>query len=179
MKKILLAAALFIGLHTFGQEKKETKNSEGIVWMSIEEAEEAAKEEPRKILIDVYTDWCGWCKRMDQTTFQNPVIVDYINQNYYAVKLDAEQKDSIRFKDHTFKFVKQGKRGYHELAAALLNGRMSYPNIVYLDEDLNLIQAVPGYQNTKSMEQILTYFGQDEFKKQSFEDFVASFESQL
>lgn len=148
-------------------------------WMSIEQAEAASKKEPRKVIVDVYTDWCGWCKRMDQTTFSNPVIAEYINQNYYAVKLDAEQKDSITFKDHTFKFVAQGRRGYHELAAALLNGKMSYPNIVYMNEQMQVIQAVPGYQDAKSFEKIIKFFGEDHFQNISWEDYQKNFVSEL
>lgn len=154
-------------------------SAQEINWLTIEEAEELSKEEPRKLIIDVYTDWCGWCKRMDQTTFSNPVIAEYVNKHFYAVKLDAEQKDSIFFKDHTFKFVAQGRRGYHELAAALLNGKMSYPNIVYMNEQLQVIQAVPGYQDAASFEKIIKFFGEDHFVNTSWEDFQKDFVSEL
>lgn len=174
MKRILLALALLFTLGSYAQENKDKIN-----WMTIEEAEAASKEEPRKLIIDVYTDWCGWCKRMDKTTFSNPVIVDYINENYYAVKLDAEQKDSITFRDYTFKFVEQGRRGYHELAAALLNGKMSYPSIVYMDEELNMIQAIPGYQDAKSLEKIVKFFGENRHTELTFEDYQKDFESEL
>lgn len=173
MKYTGYIAALFL-LLSLGSMQAQKVN-----WMSIEEAEAAAKEEPRKVIVDVYTDWCGWCKRMDQTTFSNPVIAEYINQNYYAVKLDAEQKDSINFKDHTFKYVAQGRRGYHELAAALLNGKMSYPNIVYMNEQMQVIQAVPGYQDAKSFEKIIKFFGEDHFQDTSWEDFQKNFVSEL
>lgn len=166
-------AALVLFL-SFGNIQAQKVN-----WMSIEEAEEASKKEPRKVIVDVYTDWCGWCKRMDQTTFSNPVIAEYINENFYAVKLDAEQKDSINFKDHTFKYVAQGRRGYHELAAALLNGKMSYPNIVYMNEQMQVIQAVPGYQDAKSFEKIIKFFGEDHFQDTSWEDFQKTFVSEL
>ena len=96
-----------------------------VKWISIEEAEKLNKQEPRKIMVDVYTDWCGWCKKMDKETFSHPVIAEYINKNYYAVKLDAEGKDEITFSGTTYKFIAQGSRGYHELAAGLLNGKMS------------------------------------------------------
>ena len=101
MKNLFLLFALVASTFTFAQEK--------INWMTIEEAEAANKKEPRKLVIDVYTDWCGWCKKMDKDTFQNEKIAKYVNENYYAVKFNAEQKDSIVFLGQTFKFVAQGK----------------------------------------------------------------------
>lgn len=173
-KTFALTLLALLSLTTFAQ-----KDNGGIEWISIYELENAMANEPRKVVIDVYTDWCGWCKRMDATTFKNEVIADYVNEKYYAVKLDAEQKDSISFRDHTFKFVKQGKRGYHELAAALLQGKMSYPSIVYLDEELNMIQPVPGYQDAAQFEKVIKYFGGNHYKNKKFEDFQKEFTSSL
>lgn len=150
--------------------------SETINWMSIEEAEAAAREEPRMVIIDVYTDWCGWCKRMDKNTFQNPGLAKFVNQHFYAVKLDGEEKDSLTFRGKTFGFVKQGRRGYNELPAALMNGRMSYPTIVYLDENLDVIQPVPGYQDPKSFEQIITYLAGGHYKTQPFDQYKKNYE---
>ena len=56
----------------------------------------------KKVFIDLYTNWCGWCKRMDLTTFSDPVIVNYIKNNYYTVKFDGETKDTIVFNNHQF-----------------------------------------------------------------------------
>lgn len=153
--------------------------SETINWMTIEEAEAAVKDEPRKVIIDVYTDWCGWCKRMDKNTFQNPGLAEYVNENFYAVKLDGEEKDSTSFRGQKFGFVKQGRRGYNQLPATLMNGRMSYPTIVYLDEELNVIQPVPGYQDPKSFEQIITYLAENHYKTQPFDQYKQNYEVQI
>ena len=69
-----------------------------INWLSMEEALAMNEKKPRKMLVDVYTNWCGPCKRMNSTTFVHPFIVDYVNDNYYAVKFNAEGIDTIQFK---------------------------------------------------------------------------------
>lgn len=171
MKNILLIATFLLGLSVSAQET--------IDWMTIEEAEAAANENPRPVFVDVYTDWCGWCKKMDKDTFQNEKIAEFVNENFYAVKFNAEQKDSIVFQGHTFRYVPQGRRGYHELAAALLNGKMSYPNIVYLDENLKMIQPIPGYMAPKQFEEIINFIAGGHYKNTPFEDFKKGFESQL
>ena len=174
MKNILALFAFTIFSFNLSAQEKNA-----IEWIKMEDLEAAMAKEPRKVVIDVYTDWCGWCKRMDATTFKNNVIANYVSEKYYAVKFNAEQKDSITFKEHTFKFVAQGKRGYHELAAVLLQGKMSYPSIVYLDEELNMIQPVPGYQSAEQFEKVIKYFGGDHYKEQPFEDFQKEFTSAL
>ena len=142
-------------------------------WVSFEEAVELSKKEPKKILIDLYTDWCGWCKRMDRDTYAKADIIAEINKNFYAVKFNAEQKEPVQLDDHTFKFVASGRRGYHELAAALANNKMSYPTTVFMDEEIRIIQPISGYMNAEDMMPILKFIGEDHFKKTSWEEFVA------
>ena len=140
-----------------------------IKWMTIEQAFAENTKTPKKIFIDVYTDWCGWCKVMDQKTFTQPAIIDYINEHYHAVKLNAEQRENITLGLQTFKYVDQGGRGVHELAAALLKGQMSYPTTVFLDEKGQMIQPLPGYLEPRMAHQILTYFGGGHNAKEPFD----------
>jgi thioredoxin-related protein len=150
---------------------------EKIEWISMEEAMKRHEKEPRFWIIDVYTDWCGWCKRMDAVTFVDPHIVKEIQTNYYAVKLDAEQKEDIVIKDHTYKFVNEGRRGYHELAAELLQGRMSYPTVVFLDKNANIIQPLPGYQEPPQLLPILNYFSSLAYQNTAWAEYQAAFQS--
>jgi thioredoxin-related protein len=138
---------------------------EGTVnWMTFEEAIEKSKTEKRKIFIDVYTDWCGWCKVMDKNTFSEPNITKILNENFYAVKFDAEQREDVVFKGHTFKFVPSGNKGYHELAASLMNNKLSYPTVVFLNDDFSMIQPLAGYQKPEEFHRIVEFIGKDHYK---------------
>jgi thioredoxin-related protein len=146
-----------------------------INWMSIEEAVERNKTEKRKIYIDVYTDWCGWCKHMDSTTFVQPAVAKYINEHYYAVKFNAEQQGDVVFNGQTYQFKRNGARGHHELAAYWLNNRLSFPTSVFLDENLNTIQPLGGYLDANKMEAILNYFGTNSHKTTPWETYERKF----
>lgn len=171
-----LTGVLFLGssIHAPAQEN-------GINWMSIEEAEALSRQEPKKIFVDVYTDWCGWCRRMSSETFTHPVIVEYINEHFYAVKLNAEQYDPITFRGTEYKNQNPGqRRSAHDFAIALLQGRMSYPSVAFFDEELNLITTLPGFRPPKGMEPVLVFFSEDVFKQTSdLEGFVSSFEGRV
>ena len=153
-----------------------TEVSQQINWLTWEEALERSKTKKKKILVDVYTDWCGWCKRMDAATFQQPHIAEYVNENYYAVKFNAEKREDIVFQGKTFKFVKNGMRGYHELAAEITRGRLSYPTVVFLNEDLEVIQPVPGFKDPTEFEKIITYFGRNEHLKTPWEVYQKNYQ---
>ena len=116
---------------------------------------------------------------MDKETFNHPVIAEYINENYYAVKLNAESRDSITFLGTTYKHMEQGGRGYQELAVSLLNGQMSYPSIAYLNEKMQLLGAVPGYKTPQSIEPLLNYIVEDKFISESLADYQKTFKSKL
>ena len=146
-------------------------------WMTFEEAVAQSKVEKRKIFIDVYTDWCGWCKVMDKKTFSEPAVASYLNEKYYPVKFNAEQTEDVLFNDHTFKFVPNGRRGYHELAATLLQGKLSYPTVVFLDEEFNMIQPLPGYRGPEEFHPILTFFGDDQHKVMKWDEFKKVYDS--
>lgn len=159
----VLIGILFIhgGFTTFSSTSKDE-----IQWVSIEEAAKLSQQDGKKILVDLYTDWCGWCKRMDKTTYEDPKIVSYINENYHAVKFDAEQKGDITVGGITYTYLSDvGRRGVHELAAKMTNGRLSYPSTVFFEPNLNIITNVPGYQKADDMIVILSFLAEDAFKK--------------
>ena len=165
MKKFLVITGLFFTV---------TLTAQQVQWVSWHEAVTLSKTDanPKKIFVDVYTDWCGWGKKMDKETFQNTEVAAYMAQNFYMVKMDAEGKEPIEYDGRTFKFVPQGRRGYHELAAALLQGKMSYPTVIFLDEKLKMLSPVPGYQKVEPFLQIARYFGDDIYKDKDWKSYT-------
>ncbi len=182
MNRILLFFAAFVlitisAFRTSLPTEPSTKppgERKRINWLTVQEAYALTQKKPKKFVVDVYTDWCGWCKVMDRETFSKPAIVDYVNENYYAVKLNAEQPGDITLGQQTFKYVSTGGgRGVQELAAALMKNQMSYPTTVFLDEKFQLIQPIPGYLEPRTFHQVITYFGNNYHQKEPFDQYKA------
>jgi thioredoxin-related protein len=150
-----------------------------VKWYTIEEAFDLTKKQPRKIVIDVYTDWCSWCKVMDSKTFSNAVIAAYMNQKFYPVKFNAEQKTEVVLNGKTYKYLANGARGYHEFAAELLNGQMGYPSVVFLDEQTNMIQPLQGYLKARQFDAILKFIGEDIYKNKKWDEFQSGYVSPI
>ena len=189
MKKVLfiasvvLVAGLLLACQTDGTKVTEviakptlasikTHETTGpINWMTWEEAVKANKKTGKKIFIDFYTDWCGWCKKMDASTFADPDVAKYVNENFYPVKFNAEQKEDVVFNGTTFSFQNQGRRGAHALAVELLDGRLGYPSYVYLTPTFERILISPGYKPVSDMKKELQFVAEDHYTSTSWEEY--------
>lgn len=153
---------------------------ESIQWKTWDEAVAANKKDPKLIFIDTYTDWCGWCKKMDASTFSNKVIADYMNEHYHAVKMDAEMKDTIEFNGYTFVNPNpNAKRSTHQLAASLLDNKLSYPSFIILNQNFERMQILPGYKSPKQFEPIVRYFVEGATQGVEYEKYMEEFTSLL
>ena len=175
---LLFALLVFSSQTNAGDKNKKTKTAKTteaaidtseIKWMTIDEVQVAMKKEPRKVFMDVYTDWCGWCKVMDKKTFTNKELIKYLNTKFYSVKLNAEHKDEIRFMGKMYKLSSDNRT--HELAVELLKGYMSYPSTIVMEENFQNPQAIQGFQEASFFEVVLKYLGENIYKTQGFEDF--------
>lgn len=146
--------------------------------MTFEQAIEAHDQQAKKIFVDMYTDWCGWCKKMDEATFQQPHIAQYINEHYYPVKFNAESTEDIEFMGEVYSFVQQGQRGYHELAVKLSErlGKLSFPTVVFIAEDLSIIQPLAGFLSPEDFEPIIQYIAEDHYQKVPWKKYQSTYE---
>lgn len=174
MKKTLLTFffALELAFNCFSQNTATTATT-GIHWITWEEAIALNQKSPRKIVVDVFTDWCGWCKKMDKGAFMDPTVAAYVNEKFYAVKLNAEQRADILFNTEVFKFVpsETGRGGVHALAYALLDGKMGYPSMVYLNEKYERIMISPGFKESPDMMKELKFAAEELYSKTTWEQF--------
>ncbi|WP_031426036.1 thioredoxin family protein [Flavimarina sp. Hel_I_48] len=161
MKTLFTALIILVFVHILPAQSK-------IKWMNMNEALSAQKENPKKIFMDVYTDWCGPCKLLDKNTFSNDDVATYINENFYPVKFNAEGTEEITYKD--FKYTnpnhdpdRKGRNSQHFLAHALKIN--AYPSMVFFNESGDLIQPVPGYHTPKQLELFLKLVATDAYKE--------------
>lgn len=170
--RILFYGMFAVGLLTAAATNAQHTDEGPIHWMTYQEAMAKQAREPKKVFIDMYTSWCSWCKKMDAGTFKDSTVAAYMNNTFYAVKLDAETRDTLTYKGKQYHYLPDSK--CNELAILLLNGQMSYPTSVYLDEHQNVLSPVSGFMAADQIIVILHYFGDDMFKKMTWEEYVKS-----
>lgn len=175
MKKIITLVLFAVFVNSYAQQNT-------INWVTLDEAIKLQAKSPKKIMMDVYTNWCGPCKMLDKNTFHNPDVVDYVNKNFYAVKFNAEGNDVINFKGNTFSnsgydpALANRRNSAHEFTSFLKV--RAYPTIVFFDENLDVIAPVRGYQKPQQLELYLKLFNSDDYQSMSTqEDFNAYYNS--
>ncbi|MBL7767089.1 MAG: DUF255 domain-containing protein [Chitinophagaceae bacterium] len=158
MKNILHILFILLICQPLLAQNKQTPpvaKAKGVNWISLEEAQVRMKTEPRKVYIDLYTDWCGWCKVMDKKTFSHAKVIEFMNEHYYCIHLNAESKDTLVFNGEKFGILEGSNT--NALAMDWMQNRLSYPTSIFFDENFLNPQPIPGYLEVPTMEMILKY----------------------
>jgi thioredoxin-related protein len=155
-------------------------NSSLVHWITFDEAYKQCKLNPRPILIDVYTTWCGPCKMMSAQTFNHPAIAKYINDNFYAVKFDAESKDSVKFDNYIFvSSDPSNPKAPHQFAASILDNQLAYPSIVFLNNQIQRIDILKGFMPANQFDPIIHYYGSGDYQTTRWDDYKTKFVSAI
>ncbi|MDF2437988.1 MAG: thioredoxin-related protein [Bacteroidota bacterium] len=178
IKKIFIAlgiAALIVIAQSFitNIQSPADEHPGPVHWYSFSEAVALQKKAPKPIMVDIYTSWCGPCKMMSTNTFGNAEIAKYLNENFYPVKFNAETYDSVSFNGYVFKNKNAPgtNRPVHDFAVSILDGKLVYPSIVFLNEQIQRIQVITGYYQPAQFDPIMKFFGSGKYKEMSYEDF--------
>lgn len=169
MQKVILIAAIgWVCIFSCAQ-KQSANSKDKIQWLTLAEAEAKMKEVKKPILIDVYTDWCGWCKVMDKKTYGKESVAEYIQNTFYPVKLDAETRSTITWQGKEYKY--NSTYQVNDIAIYFLNGQLSYPTTVIIPDDNVGPQAIPGYIEADEFKKLAKYFGDGFYKTVSYDDY--------
>lgn len=183
MKQLILSIILLFSLSLFSLISTSFTNHTSpspaptaIEWLTVEQANQLMDQEPKKLLVNVSTDWCLPCKQMEQTTMKDPALAQYIRQRFYPVKFNAEMQETLEFNGEVYEYnPTYGRNGVHNLALYLTDGNMVYPTITVLDEYSENPQQVNGFQGVNELQLFLHYFGEDYYKSLEWDVYLETY----
>ena len=170
--QIIRILALAFGI-LFTSFKTPVSGTGELEWLKLGDISSKMDKEKKPVLIDLYTNWCYWCKVMDKKTYSNPQVQEYLQSHFYLAKVDAESRDDINWKNKSYAYNKSYK--VNDFAVFLTAGRLSYPSTIIIVDEIDTPIAIPGFMEPKELELIVKYFGEGMYKTKSFPEFQKTF----
>lgn len=173
MQKIkpLFVCSFIILCSAFITKDKSAK----IEWLKLDEVSAKIKEQSKPVLIDLYTDWCHWCKVMDKKTYGNSKVIQYINEHFYSARINAESREPFNWKNKTYAF--NARYQVSDFALYVTYGRMSFPTTVIIADEESAPIPIAGFMEPKELEGILKYYGEGAYKTKNYREFEKTFKS--
>ena len=140
---------------------KVNAQNKTINWISFQQLEDSLNIKPKKVFISFYADWCAYCKKMDKVAFQNAAVINILNTNYYAIKMDAESKNVIVFdgRKYTNQQISKSRKPTHDIPLLLASRKgkpFSLPANLVLDENFIIKERSFEYLSPKALLTMLT-----------------------
>ena len=159
----MIALAILSGNSCAGGKKEAPRAASGsLVWLDWDQTLAAADADAKFVVVDVYTDWCGWCKVMDEKTYSDPAVSELMQKSFVAVKLNAEGNKTVSY---------LGK-GYTETELARSFNVSGYPTTIFLGSDGSVLEKIPGYIEAPIFKKVLDYFDSDSYKNTSLDQYI-------
>ncbi|MBW7887276.1 MAG: DUF255 domain-containing protein [Bacteroidetes bacterium] len=160
MKTFLITMFLFV--FTISASAQESKNPQKASWQTFNTGMQKAKTSGKKILIDVYADWCSWCKKMDAVTYADKKVQDYLNKNFVIIKLNAEASEKIQYSGQTISPM--------EFSQGMgING---YPATLFMTSSGQPITILPGYSEPDMFIHVLSFIAENQYEKKKFDQYL-------
>jgi thioredoxin-related protein len=176
MKSLFKQLSFLVCLSISAVSLSAQNEADGLVkWLTFEEAQAKNKVLAKPMIIDLYTDWCGWCKHMMRTTYSNPGVAAYINENFYPIKFNAETKDTIEYNGKVYKPLSKEPKTPHELAVKFLGNSLSYPSTMFITNNYEFNLLSQGFIEDKKLEPILIFMVENAWRTSIFDEFGRHF----
>ena len=169
--KIILIVCMVI----LTSAKVNLTNRDKLDWMEMNELSAQLKTESKPVLIDLYTNWCYWCKVMDKKTYTNAKVIAYISDHFYPVKLNAESKEMVQWKEKEYNYNNAYK--INDFALYATSGQLGFPATIIIPNTHSELISIPGFLEPKEIEPILKFFGEGAYKTQNYTTFKSTFKS--
>ncbi|HEV8080263.1 MAG TPA: DUF255 domain-containing protein [Chitinophagaceae bacterium] len=170
-----LKPVLFFCLVIFSSATLKSGSNKEINWINFGDISAKVKEQSKPVIIDLYTDWCHWCKVMDKKTYGNSKVIEYINEHFYSARINAETKDTISWKNKLYKY--NDKYRVNDFTLFLTYGRPAFPTTVIIADEKSAPIPIAGFMEPKQIEPILKYFGEGAYKTKNYPAFERTFKS--
>ena len=133
-------------------------------WVSMETAERKAFDEGKYMVLDIYTEWCGFCRRMNQETYADERVQDALDRYYYPVRINAESAENVIFQGNSYEM--------RDLAAEF--AVRSYPTTVFISPEGETVAAQAGFIEAETFYRMLSFVGSESYRNKTFQQYSES-----